>query len=68
MDRIRDDRRIASKYLLRAVALVQIEIDDEDFGQKPVRTQVRNGDGDVVKDAEGVAAFGVGMVEPAAEL
>ncbi len=52
----------------RAVALVEVAVDDHDpFGQ-PVRDDLAGGHGDVVEQAEALAVLGEGVVEAAADV
>jgi len=68
VDRERVDRRIAGEQLPRAIAVVEIEVHDEDPGPCAVSPQAMDRHRDVVEHAEPVSAIGSGVMEAATQV
>ena len=62
MKRNGQDRRVVVEDRLRAVPVMDVDIDDRDTLELVIRLAGARGDGDVVEDAEASAALGNGMV------
>ena len=60
------DRGIVGEEGAGAVAVVEIEIDDEHRRRESPLPQLADGDRHVIPQAEALAAVGVGVVETAA--
>ncbi len=67
MERDREDARVAGEDRRRAVALVHVEVDDDD-AQRRLGLEHAGGDRDVVEDAVAAAARGGGVVGAAGEV
>ena len=56
-----EDARVVVEHPLRAVAVVDVDVDDRD-AREPARERVRRGDRDVVEEAEAHRAVALGVV------
>jgi hypothetical protein len=68
VDRERMDARVSSEESTGTVAVVQVQIDHQHPPAVAAGARLRDGDGDVVEDAEPLAAIGEGVVEAAPEV